>query len=237
MKNVKQLFRSPIATLLLFVIAAALMLSGTIAGTRAALIYNSENYVASIQMTDDFSATVTENGSLIDDAGLLVGAGESIIPGATYDEVLAVQNTGSRDEYVRVSLYKYWVDQDGKARDLTPDLIHIDLDRSGSWIIDEDASTEERTVLYYSRVLAPGETTVPFATSLTIDEDLASKVTTKTETNDAGYTTISVIYDYNGVSFGLEAEVDGVQSHNAADAILSTWGRDVTVTDGTLSLN
>lgn len=232
MKTIKQFFRSPIATLLLFVIAAALMLSGTIAGTRAALIYNSENYTASIQMTDDFGATVVENGALVSGDELLAAAGDAVVPGQTYDEVLRVRNTGSRDEYVRVTIYKYWIDADGKARDLTPDLIGLELDESGAWIVDEDASTEERVVMYYTGMLAAGEDSAPFATSLTIDGSLASKVTVEEE---AG--TVTVSYDYNGVSFGLEAEVDAVQSHNAEAAILSTWGRSVTVADGILSLN
>ena len=57
----------------------------------------------------------------------------------------------------------------------------------------------------------------------------------KTETN-GNYTTITTTYDYDGVSFRIEVEVDAVQEHNAEDAIWSAWGKRVTVNDGILSL-
>ena len=45
------------------------------------------------------------------------------------------------------------------------------------------------------------------------------------------------VYDYDGASFVVEAEVDAVQTHNARDAIKSAWGVDVEVAvDGTLRL-
>ena len=37
---------------------------------------------------------------------------------------------------------------------------------------------------------------------------------------------------YNGVSFGIDVLVDSVQNHNAHDAMLSAWGKNVTVSDG-----
>ena len=36
-------------------------------------------------------------------------------------------------------------------------------------------------------------------------------------------------YKYDGYSFNLEAEVNAVQTHNAAEAIKSAWGVDVNV--------
>lgn len=65
----------------------------------------------------------------------------------------------------------------------------------------------------------------------------AAKVTETRTTNAAGQTVITTTYDYDGVQFNLEAEVDAVQTHNAADAILSAWGVRVNITnDGRLSL-
>ena len=44
-------------------------------------------------------------------------------------------------------------------------------------------------------------------------------------------------FNYDGVKFNLEAEVDAVQTHNARDAIKSAWGVDVNVgDDGAISL-
>ena len=48
--------------------------------------------------------------------------------------------------------------------------------------------------------------------------------------------TIISTYDYNGYQFVLEADVDSVQDHNAQDAILSAWGKEVTINDNQLAL-
>ena len=56
-----------------------------------------------------------------------------------------------------------------------------------------------------------------------------------TITNDGK--TITTSYDYDGWQFCIEATVDAVQDHNAEDAIKSAWGRDVTISDGTLQLD
>ena len=59
---------------------------------------------------------------------------------------------------------------------------------------------------------------------------------TKT-TNKEGYTVITTTYDYDGVEFRVEVEVNAVQTHNAQDAIWSTWGREVSISsDKKLSL-
>ena len=51
------------------------------------------------------------------------------------------------------------------------------------------------------------------------------------------YTTITTTYDYDGLQFCVEASVDALQEHNAEDAILSAWGRKVSISNGSLSLN
>ena len=51
----------------------------------------------------------------------------------------------------------------------------------------------------------------------------------ETVNEENGYTTITYEYVYDGYKFFLEAEVNAVQTHNAADAIKSAWGVDVNV--------
>ena len=47
----------------------------------------------------------------------------------------------------------------------------------------------------------------------------------------------SDLFAYDGYRFYLKAEVDAVQTHNAAEAVKSAWGVDAEVAeDGTLSL-
>ena len=114
-------------------------------------------------------------------------------------------------------------------------MIDLELKTDNGWMIDEESSTEERTILYYSRVLQSGETSPAFSGRLRIDESVAKKVTQTTEETANGMKIITS-YDYDGVKFCVEATVDAVQEHNAQDAIWSAWGRRVTVDNGMLSL-
>ena len=92
-------------------------------------------------------------------------------------------------------------------------------------------------MLYYTNILPTGAAAPALSDTLTINDGRAAKVTETRTTNAAGQTVITTTYDYDGVQFNLEAEVDAVQTHNAADAILSAWGVRVNITnDGRLSL-
>ena len=101
----------------------------------------------------------------------------------------------------------------------------------------------EMIVLYYdSPLAAAGEggvfyETEAFADSVTIKSEVAAKVTRTGSTDAEGRTTVRTVYDYDGASFVVEAEVDAVQTHNAVSSIKSAWGVDVEVgADGTLRL-
>ena len=175
----------------------------------------------------------------------LLGEDKSIKVGKAYTEELAVINSGldnedyeAIDQYVRVSIYKYWTDKDGnKTQALDPSLIELGLvNLDSDWILDEGASTPERTVLYYKRLLKVGETTPIFADKLTINGGLSAMVT-ETRTVDGDYTVITRTYDYDGYGFNLEVAVDAVQDHNPEAAIRSAWGRPVTVKNETLTLD
>lgn len=234
---------------------AALLLAGSLFGsTRAALTYYSETYLAHMEVKS-IGVTLVENGKDIswrdythaDDkwdehTGVLVenmlkDAGDSeLVLNKTYKEELAVRNSGTIDEYVRVMTYCYWEDENGKRADLDPAWIDLHLTGNG-WIKNEAETTPERTVLYYNQILKSGDTAPLFADTLTIKDGLKAHVTKREVKEENGYTTITTTYDYNGVRFVLEADVDAVQTHNAEDAIMSAWGVDVAIAqDGSLSL-
>ena len=164
---------------------------------------------------------------------------EKIVPGKQYDEALKVTNSGSIDSYVRVIIKKSWTDKEGvKDTTLSPDLIDLNLNlKEGSgWVIDKNASTKERTILYYTGILPAGKSTPALSNTLTIDKSIATKVTQDVKEED-GYKTITTTYAYDGYNFQLEAEADAVQTHNAQDAIKSAWGVDVDVDgNGNISL-
>jgi hypothetical protein len=135
-----------------------------------------------------------------------------------------VRNSGNINEYVRVSVYKYWLDPDGnKTAELNSDWIKLGFVTDNGWSIDADSTTEERTVLYFANYIEPGKDTTPFMDSITINE-AATKRITKTEVVEDNVTKISWTYDYNGYSFCIEVYVDGVQDHNVAAAKTSAWG-------------
>ncbi len=241
------------ATIALFVAAAVLLLGSVMGSTRAALTYYSENYSAEIQMYD-IGVTLMENGTAVstrdysgsDDqweeggemqllAHMLDSTDQKLLVGKRYPEELRVQNSGNIDEYVRVIVYRYWVDESGKKTDVSPELIQLDLTENG-WILDEKASTPERMVLYYNQILPEGQTSEAFADGLTIDTAITKNVTQTTVT-EGNKTTITTSFNYKGLEFRLETEVDAVQTHNAEDAIKSAWGVDAAVgEDGSLSL-
>lgn len=264
MSKFKKIITSKPFTAVCFALAAGLLIFSSVGGTQAALTFYSENYTSRVQMFD-IGVTIAENGKAISyrdyvpnsdyvwdqhrGALLLdmIPEGEDLKLDVAYPEVLSISNSGkdpdsSIDTYSRVIVYKYWVDQNGqKLTDLDPDLIDLHLVNIGTdWIIDQDASTKERTVLYYKHLLKAGETSTPFSDTITINGMLATKATqvmgSRTE-NGKTYTTLTTTYDYDGTSFVLEAVVNSIQDHNAEKAARSVWGRDIEIlADGSLSL-
>lgn len=253
MTKIKEFLKSPKATLFLALVAVALLLTGTIGGSRAALTYFSENYTSRVEMFD-IGVSLLENGKKVswrdyipqsdgkwnENIGVLledmIDEGEYYQAGQPYREEIAVENSGTIDEYVRVILYKYWVNEEGeKLRNMDPSLITLNLvnltSEGGPWVLDEKSTTDERTVLYYNTVLPTGEQTVSLSDSLTISPDVVANaepvVSEKVETRDGRQCkVITTTYSINGMKFQLEAEVDAVQTHNAAPAIRSAWGID-----------
>ena len=250
MEKLKKILRSPVTTVLLFVVAAALLITSTIGGIRAAPSEISDSFGTRVSM-DDIGVTLMENGSKLswrdyikDGDGswreykgtLFQGAG-AINPGVAYKEELAVRNSGEIDQFVRVNIYKYWMDENGeKLRELSPDLIKLGLANVGTdWIEDVSSRTEERTVLYYTKLLPVGATTSNFTDQLVVDGALSAKVHQTTTVNGL-YKQIVTTYDYNGATFQVEIEVEAVQTHNGEDAILSAWGQRVQISGDKLSL-
>ena len=249
MKKKKFPFR--VTTAVLLSASAVLLIGSTVGSNRAALTYYSENYGAEVTVSN-IGVSLLENGETVsrrdydsngewnETIGTLLAdlQEETIVPGKEYDEALAVSNSGSIDSYVRVILNKSWTDSEGSTDpNLSPELIDLNLLTDNGWIIDEDASTAERTILYYTNILPAGETTPALSDTVRIDPAVADKVTEEVTTDENGYKTITFTYAYDGYTFELEAEVNAVQTHNAQDAIKSAWGVDVDVADdGTISL-
>ena len=253
MNNKKLLKLKP---LYLLIAAAVLLLASTVGSTRAALTYYSENYSAEVTVSN-IGVTLTENGSAVSRRNYIendrwdevtgklltnmLAENEELVLGKVYEEKLGVTNSGSIDSYVRVIVRKSWQNAEGmKDTKLSPELIHLNFVTGNGWVIDEGASTAERTVLYYTEILPVDAAAPVFTDTLRIDPVIATKIVETVETkivDGKEYKTIAYEYEYDGYTFNIEAEVDAVQTHNAEAAIKSAWGVDVEVsTDGTLSL-
>ena len=246
-----------LSPMLLLAIAAVLLLGSTVGSTQAALLYYSDNYVASVEVSN-IGASLVENGSVInfrdynkdggwntpedEDTAVLMkdflGEDEKLIPGKTYKEEIQVANSGAIDTYVRVLIKKYWVDETGKKESVKLDPAYIVLVPSASekWV-KSDASTDEREIFYYTDVLVASETddkalTDAVITGIKIDEAVSKEIIQYIDENKVTYE-----YKYDGCSFVVEAEVQAIQTHNGVDAIKSAWGVDAVITDGKLSVN
>ena len=230
---VKRVVQSPVFLAVLFLAAAALIVAGGIGTAQSAPRIQSANWRGQVELTD-ISTSLLENGEVVaskggeddspgkvkglDETGLIsdyffsanedkgLKTSDDFTIGESYKEELSVRNDGKIPEYVRVTVYRYWVDADGnKCTDLKPEYIEMDLTGKG-WIEDTDAKTQERTVLYYSDIVNVGDTTEFFNTTLRINPAVVS---------DSAYA---------GKEFRVKAVVDAVQTHNADQAKLSAWG-------------
>lgn len=235
--------------------ASGLLLALSALGSaQAALTYYSENYQAGVNISS-IGVSLMENGERVsyrdyndgqwnEGTGKLLqhlkgdGKENKIIPGKAYEERLSVRNSGQIDSYVRVILYKDWQDPKGRRdTSLSPELIDLHMPLNEGWILDEKASTRERTVLYYTKILPSQADSPALSDTLKINADIAKKATQSVTEDEKGYKTITTEYAYNGYQFNLTAEVDAVQTHNAQEAIKSAWGVDVNVAaDGQISL-
>jgi len=235
---IKAIFRSPVTTAVLFIVAAALLLGGTVGAVSAAPRIQSNDYYAQAKLTNIETALTELQGGKVNAAGkyeggsfvevngdkqiamkFLAEAGdESLILGKTYNEQLSVRNVGTIPQYVRVAVKKYWVTGDGKRVDLNPEFIELHFTNSDKWKEDKSAATDEQRVFYYTDIVNPGGETKPFTDTLTIDPKVATEATGKSAVAGSKF-------DYKNVEFRIQARVDAVQTHNGKDAMTSAWGR------------
>lgn len=228
MKKLKEFLSASKTNVAIFAVTAGLALSATIGGASAAISYIVETYSTEIEMYD-IGVSLIENDVQVsyrdyntrgdewnEHTGILlenmIPKGEKVQFDYKYPEILQVYNSGHIDEYVRVTIYRYWTDESGTKQNVNPNLIdlHFLTDIGNGWTMDTSSLTNERVVLYYQSPLAVGDYTPPFADTLSIDEYVKEHPE-----------------EYDGMKFVLRVDVDAVQTHNAEDAIKSAWGVDM----------
>ena len=257
----KRILRSKILIALLFAVAVVLVGIGSIGGTRAVLSAESEIYESQLALSD-IGVSLTENGNIISrrdyvqrsdglwsgNTGVLIenlvkDAGDNAFKlGKRYPVSFGVKNTGTIPQFVRVTIYRYWIDPQGEKRafgwtdgngpkklDLDPRLIEVSLTDNGLWTAgDAPSKSGERIVLYYKGnegILQPGEE-AQFADAIRVSADVPRTVKAQTSTQTEGGKTRTVYsYAYDDIAFVLDIQVDAVQTHSADKARISAWGQ------------
>ncbi len=260
----KHRLKKSVGIFAMLAVAVGLLAFSTVGATRAALTITSQRYNSEFNMKH-IGITLLENGKMVDERDYvnydwtpkstskeLLSHIDSFKFGEKYREEIQVENSGFIDEYVILTIRKYWVGKDGKKRtDLDPALIHLNFVNIGDYwkadteVIGKENPDKERTILmYYKPLKAKAEgvseadyRTVPATDYITVDSAIKAVVDKSEATTDpdTGNTVIVTTYTYNGLKFVVEAEAEGVQTHNAEEAIHSAWGRQVTFnSDGTV---
>ena len=165
------------------------------------------------------------------------------MPGSTIElngetGIYSVENTGTGDSYIRLTLYTYWGDEDGVNTDFvaTDDRgevyrhvaqVEVPAEMLGDgWVKAEGGllgqSVDGKQVFYYTKPLATGKSTSALLKGVKLPASLSNQ--------------------YAGQQITLRAEADGVQFIGAdyndvnADGILSAWGVKATLgADGSIA--
>lgn len=238
MKRLKKFLSASKINVIAFILMVSLVLVASIGAAHAAVGYLVQSTGAGVRMYE-IGVSLLENGDRVSWRDYLkdgswdenhgevllrnmLQEGKQVVVGQSYPEALSVRNSGTINEYVRVTIIKYWVDKktDEKRLDLKPEYIdlHLLCDATGfnnGWILDKSSVTETRTVLYYNSLLysegelggeggGPSITSV-FSDTLTIDPRVASERDPRTGE-----------YLYKDVEFRIEVTVNSVQEHNTS---------------------
>lgn len=218
-------------TTILAASAVALLGLSAVGSTSAAINATTNEAIEANFRTSNVSVSLSENGVELEDGTLLANLidwenRETFKIGKTYDEVVSFTNGNQYDAYARVIITKSWYDGEKKDTTLNPALIDLTLANADGdesvWIIDKDASTPERTVYYYKKPIAAGDS-VNITKDLTVN-NVITEIVTKSAVKDAPEGTIQTTYNYDGKSFSIDVQVDEIQTHNAYDAARASWG-------------
>ena len=213
------------------------------------LIENGKDVCGRAGHTNDLDSGTKVTGELATSLGYEHKDGNdevlgSVEPGKLYQEEIAAQNGSDIDEFVRLTVRKYWLepvkDKDGKvtgyekSSTLRPDRIRLYYNgtegyNSGAWALNTKEQTTESSTYYYRTDLDPGKTSDLLFDKVSIDKELIDlgEVNETTEALSDGKTTKTIYkyeYQYDGCIFYIEADVQAIQTHNIDDAIKSQWG-------------
>ena len=185
---------------MLMAIAAVLLLATMVVGTLAALNTKSEKAIANISIKSVGVTVIKDEPATLADGSKKEPV--TIVPGDDIEMQRAVKNNipDGYDVYVKVVIYHSWDKKDGNPVEAEKaDSIYV---HNSDWLAQY--ADEEQMILYYTKPLAPDQTTSNFMDGILFQESMGN------EFADAAYT--------------LEYEVTAVQANNAEDAIAAELG-------------
>ena len=207
---------------ILLAVTAALVFAVAAGGTLAAQRVESGALTLGLQAANLSIAWQGESTVKSDSEDITI-RDVNLMPDDTYEfakndvnySVLNSEGNGNMDAYIRVTVTKYWCEnQNGQKKDADMDasLITLESDQE-NWTTAEDPfagrTKSETQVFYYKTPLAPGETTSQLLESMTLSKDAGN--------------------EYSNRSIRLEAVAEAVQfvqgdNELNEEAILSAWG-------------
>lgn len=170
-----------------------------------------------------------------DTAAYKLGTPGKVEPGRTYKEEIGAKNGNDINEYVRLTVRKYWVGKDGKKQTaLDPEFIKLTYNgndyNTDGWQENIKEATPESRTFYLNKILGDSASSPLLFNELTIDKEVANlgnedvRSETRTDENGQTVTVIEYRYDYDDYTFYIEADVQAIQTHNVNDAISALWG-------------
>ena len=121
---------------------------------------------------------------------ILVNFNKELIPGKQYIEDLSVKNIGETGVYSKITIFKYYEDENGKrVEDINTNFINLNLVKDG-WEIDKSSSDSERTVMYSTKVIDVHED-MQFLETISIAPNLLYNVKHTSEQKENNTTIIS----------------------------------------------
>lgn len=137
---------------------------------------------------------------------------ENVIPGAIIEDPVKIRNTKDKELYVRITLTRYWVDEHGKKiTDANANYITPITKNTQDWIcMKDDHSNNEILYFYHQAPVLSNKETSNFLDQIAFDTDITSE-------------------RYEGYSATVVLEAEALQSVGAKDAMLSSWGMEVTI--------
>ena len=196
---------------LLMGLAAVMVMGAVVGGSLAAGQASAENPVTAPLAAATLNIEWTGGKS---DPVTLAVTDKELMPADKIEvkDGYKVDNTGSVDAYIRVTVTKYWADGKGKTTDLAAENIELGLN-SADWLQAEslfEGNSNETEVYYYKYPVPAGQSTSELLETIGIPADLTN--------------------DYADKTVKLEAVADGVQFAGAdaadlnASGILASWG-------------